>query len=445
MARGSSRQVLERALRAVARLGPPRHTAFVALRTWQGGHTRFAQNEVTQAAELERAELTVTVGLGARRASASSNQLDAAAIEEVCARAARLVRLAPEDPEALPPLGAQRYARATPGDAAMARAGAPERAGAVAHAIQRARTAGVQLAGFFEHAQVSISLATSAGLRAYHEGTEGKYACSARTQDGTGSGWSGASSHRLAELEPERHADEAIARALRAAKPRRLEPGRYSVVLAPAASAALLRFVTDALDARPADEGRSFYARVGGGARLGERLFPKEITVRSDPADAAADGRPFDDEGVPLSATTWIDHGELRALPYDRAWAHKQNRAATGAPRGLSISGGAASLEELVRGVERGLLISRFFYSGLVDPQRLVVTGLTRDGVFLIERGAIVGPVNNFRYNQSAAETLARCDGLGASEVVAIDGGTRLRAPLLRSHDFQVTSVSEAV
>ncbi|HRC55633.1 MAG TPA: metallopeptidase TldD-related protein, partial [Kofleriaceae bacterium] len=250
--------------------------------------------------------------------------------------------------------------------------------------------------------------------------------------------------------------EPAIAKAQASARPARLAPGRYSVVLEPAATAALVRFLTESIDARSAHEGSSWLSQRAGGAggagsaggfggRLGQRVLPESITVASDPADYAADGRAFDAEGVPQAPTTWIDRGVLARMATDRSWAAKSGQPLTGWPEGMRLEGGTATRDQLIRGIDRGLLITRFFYLGLLDPISLQVTGLTRDGVFLIERGALVGPVQNFRFNHSPVELLARCDGLGATQVVAIDGGRRLRAPLLRSHDFHMTSVSEAV
>ncbi len=449
-----AKQALARVLSASRKIGKAQGEviAIGSLRASLGGNTRFGASEVSQAALVERIELTVTIGLGRRRASASTNQLDAGAIDDAVDRAARLARLSPESAEAMPPLGPQRYSAASGAaagavDVATSRADASVRAQAAKLAIDRARAAGLAIAGYYEHEHRSTSLASSAGLWAHHESTRARFSCSARTPDGSGAGWAGGASHKISDLAAERYVTTAIAKAQAAAKPRRLGPGKYTVILEPAAAAALTRFVPGSLDARGADEGRTFYSKAGapGKNRVGERLFPETITIRSDPADFAAEGEPFDEEGVPQRAVRWIDRGVLTQLPYDRYWAQKQGKPATGNPNGLSLDGGNASRDELIKGVTRGLLITRFFYLGLVDPQTLLVTGLTRDGVFLIERGAISGPVNNFRFNQSAAELLERCDGLGAAEVVTLDGGSRMRAPLLRSHELNLTSVSEAI
>ena len=358
LASAKAKQLLDRVLgearkqgKAAGGLGEV--TAVATLRSERGGHTRFAVNDVTQAAELERLQLIVELGLGRRRASATTNQLDGAAIEDVVARALRLARLSPESPEAMPPLGPQRYA---PGknavDAATARAGAPARAAAAKVAIELARAAKLHIAGFYEHVAHSTSLASSAGLWAHHEGTTAHYSCSARTLDGTGSGSAGGAGWRIAELDGERYATTAIAKAKAAANPRRLEPGKYTVVLEPLATAALTRFVSDSLDARGAEEGRTFYSRPGtaGATRVGDKLFPEWITLTSDPADYATDGMPFDREGVPQRPVRWIDKGVLTGLPTDRYWAHERGAAVTGAPSGWGFAGGNATRDELIKG-----------------------------------------------------------------------------------------------
>jgi predicted Zn-dependent protease len=261
-----------------------------------------------------------------------------------------------------------------------------------------------------------------------------------RTPDGTGSGWAGASSHRIADLDASAMARTAVDKAVASTRPRKLAPGRYTVVLEPAAVASLASVLADQLGARRADEGRSYFAKPGGGTRIGDKLFPDMITLRSDPTDAALATSPFDDEGVPLAPTRWIDKGTLRALSYGRYWANKQGKPVTGTPAGWILDGGTATRDELIKGVKRGVLITRLFYIRMLDPQGILLTGLTRDGTFLIENGAVVAPVMNFRFNESPVQMLARCDGLTATTV--IDG---MRAPALRTQDFNLASLSEAV
>jgi predicted Zn-dependent protease len=211
------------------------------------------------------------------------------------------------------------------------------------------------------------------------------------------------------------------------------------------AVAALLSFLTGSLNARRADEGRSFFAKPGGGTKVGDKLFPEAITLRADPTDAALAASPFDGEGLPIATTRWIDKGVVTGLVYNRYWAKKQGTFATGAPGGWQLDGGKATRDELIKGVRRGVLITRMWYLRWLDPQTMLATGLTRDGTFLIENGAIAAPVNNFRFNESPIQMLEHCDGLSAASVTVEGDGPGMRVPAVRTHEFNLASISEAV
>jgi predicted Zn-dependent protease len=414
-----------------------------SLSSSHAGNTRFAVNEITSSGDIESQNLSVTVKLGKRSASANTNQLDDKSLADVVARAARMAKLSPENPEALPPLGKQTY-KATKGarDAATAKLGPESRAKAAGDAIGLATSSKVTIAGFYDHATRSRALASSLGLSAYHAWTSAGFTCTARTPDATGSGWAGGASHRASDFDANALAKVSVDKAVKSAKPTRLDPGRYSVVLEPAAVADLLDFLTGSFDARRADEGRSFFSKAGGGTRIGEKIFPETITLRTDPFDPQLEGAPFDNSGFALAPTSWIDKGVVKNLAYSRYWAQKQGKQPTGQPTSWILDGGKATREELIKGVKRGVLVTRFWYLRWIDPQTILVTGLTRDGVFLIENGAITRPVNNFRFNESPVQMLQKCDGMTAS-VVAPQG--RIRVPALRTHDFNLASISEAV
>ncbi len=439
-----ARHLLERVL---ALVGTTKGVdAIAAVRSERAGNTRFARNEITSSGDVERVTLSVTAQLGKRSATASTNQLDDRALDDVVARVLHMVKLAPENPEAMPPVGHQTYVKVPPAsDAATVKLTPDARAKAIGAAIKAGDAAGVEIAGFLEHDTSLIARASSAGLWAVHEATSCSYSCTARTSDGTGSGWASMSSHKIGDLDAAALAQIAVDKATRSAKPRRLDPGRYTVVLEPAATAALLGFLIGSLQARRADEGRSFFAKPGGGTKIGDKLFPDTITLRSDPADAATHGVPFDGEGFALQPTKWLDRGVLTGLVYTRFWAQKQDKKPTGQPNGWTLDGGKATRDELIKDIQRGVLITRFWYLRDLDPQTILATGLTRDGTFLIENGAIVGPVNNFRFNESPIHMLEKCDGLGVSAIPGGDQGAGLRAPVLRTHDFHLASVSEAV
>jgi predicted Zn-dependent protease len=433
--------------------------AIVTLRASREGNTRFAVNEISTSGDVERISIALTVQLGQRSASAVINQQDDHSLDDLVGRTVRMARLAPENPEQMPPLGRQRYVAARDAsDPATAKLTPDVRARAVGAALAAGDAAKVAMAGFVNHASHAAAIGTTEGLSAFHAWTTCGMSCTARTTDGTGSGWAGAAGHRMADLDAAALAKTAVAKATSSVKPHKLEPGRYTVILEPAAVASLLAFLTNSLDARRADEGRSFFSKH----KPGDKLFPETITLRSDPTDAGIGALPFDVEGFAFAPTRWIDKGVLTALPYTRYWAKKQGKQPTGrvnggfgggggggggggSGAGWVLDGGNASRDELIKGVARGVLITRFWYLRALDPQTILATGLTRDGVFLIENGAISHPVNNFRFNESPVQMLARCDGLGATWIPTGVEGAGVRVPVLRTHEFNLASISEAV
>ncbi|HEU4727557.1 MAG TPA: TldD/PmbA family protein [Kofleriaceae bacterium] len=451
LTQSSARRLAERILTLVhATKGAD---AIVTVRSSRDGNTRFANNEITSSGDVERMSVALAVQFGQRSASATVNQQDDRSIEELVGRVLRMARLSPENPEEMPPLGRQSYPQVkNAADPATARLTPDVRARAAGAAIAAADAAKVVMAGFVRHGTQNLTIGTSAGLSAYHEWTTCGMSCTARTADGTGSGWAGAGGNRMADLEAQALAKTAVDKAVSSARPQRLEPGRYTVILESAAVASLLAFFTGSLDARRADEGRSFFARH----RPGEKLFPETITLRSDPTDAGLGSAPFDLDGFPLTPTRWIDKGVLTGLPYTRFWAKKQGKQPTGRLGGFGpggggssvgwvLDGGTASRDVLLEGIQRGVLITRFWYLRPLDPQTILATGLTRDGTFLIENGRIAHPVNNFRFNESPVQMLARCDGLGATAIPSgVEGGS-MRVPVLRTHEFNLASISEAV
>ena len=267
-------------------------------------------------------------------------------------------------------------------------------------------------AGFVETSAQIQAVATSKGLFAYDRFTAADYNLTARTPDGTGSGWASKSFNELRLLDPRGLASAAIDKAARSHNPTAIEPGKYTVVLEPAAMADLIVNLMFAADARQADEGRSFFAKKGGGNRVGEQVVGEKVRLYSDPAHPLAPAIPFDGEGLPLKRIDWIDKGVLKNLSYSRYWAQKQGKEPTPQPGNLIMDGGTASMDDLIKGVERGVLVTRFWYIRSLDPQTLLVTGLTRDGLFLIEKGKVTRPVKNMRWNESPVFALNNLDAM---------------------------------
>jgi predicted Zn-dependent protease len=435
----------------VVALGKARYPeAEVSVSVWDGwtANTRFARNEPTTNGDVQETNLDVTVAFGNRHASASTNQTAEASVAAVIDRAATMARLSPEDAEWMPPLGKQAFAAVPEAfDPDVARLDAARRADKVGAAIAEAKATGVMGAGYLECDAHGWAIANSRGLSGFHRQTRAEMTMTARTADGTGSGWGARVTHRAPGLDAREVGRVASDKGARSANPRPLEPGRYTVVLEPAAVGELLEFFAGALDARRADEGRSFFSREGGKTKLGEKLFPEWITLESDPANPETPGAPFDVDGVRLSRVAWIDRGVVGALRYSRYWAAKRGKEPTGHHRSFLLRGGTAGRpEDLLASVKRGLLVTHFFYSRWLEPKAMSATGLTRDGVFLIEDGRVTGPVNNFRWNESPVNLLSNCEAMTAAVTrVSSEWGGAWYVPALRSHDFNMASVSAAV
>ena len=342
----------------------------------------------------------------------------------------------------MPLLPPQTYASVPSAhDNTLAAMGPKERAAIAARAIARADEAKVRAAGFFERAASERVIQTSTGLVARHSATDASYTVTARTADDTGSGWAGREAHRAVDIEDDGLARSAIDKAVRSAKAKPLAPGKYTVVLEPQAVFEMVAFMIGQMNQRAADEGRVFFAN-----KVGKKLFPDFMSLRSDPASRLTPGAPFDGEGFPLAAHPWVSEGKVGKLAVSRYWAEKKGLEATGDPSVFALSGGQAdSVDELVRGTKRGLLVTRFWYIRMLEPQSITVTGLTRDGVFLIENGKITAPVANFRFNESPVTMLKNTEAMTRTTPRVVSYGGVWQVPAVRTHDFTMASPSAAV
>jgi predicted Zn-dependent protease len=419
----------------------------------QGGdraNVRFARNSVTTAGASSGYSLVITSSFGQKAGTVTASEFDDASLQKAMRSAEEIARLSPDNPEAMPVLGAQTYTpvKAYFDDAADA---TPEwRAKSVKTAIDLSKEKEVVSAGFVETSAQVNAVATSKGLFGFDRYTAADYNLTARTPDGTGSGWASRSYSELRQLDPQKLASAAIDKAARSRNPVAIEPGKYTVVLEPAAMADIVVSLAFAADARQADEGRSFFSKKGGGTRLGDTVVSEKVTIYSDPAHQLAPAIPFDGQGLPLKRTVWIDKGVLKNLSYSRYWAKKQEKEPTANPGNIIMDGGTATLEELIKGVDRGILVTRFWYIRSLDPQTLLFTGLTRDGLFLIEKGQITRAIKNMRWNESPIFALNNLDAMTPPErVVSGEGaggsGFSVVCPGARIREFTFSSGSDAV
>jgi predicted Zn-dependent protease len=419
----------------------------------QGGdraNVRFARNSVTTAGASSGYSLVITAKFGQKAGTVTASEFGDASLQKAMRSAEEIARLSPDNPEAMPVLGPQTYTpvKAYFEDAAGA---TPEwRAGSVKTAIDLSKQKDVVSAGFVETSAQVNAVATSKGLFGFDRFTAADYSLTARTPDGTGSGWASRSYSELRQLDPQKLASAAIDKAARSRDPIAIEPGKYMVVLEPAALADIVVNLAFAANARQADEGRSFFSKKGGGTRIGETVVSEKVTIYSDPAHPLAPGIPFDGQGLPLKRTILIENGALKNLAYSRYWAQKQGKEPTANPANIIMEGGTATIDDLIKGVDRGILVTRFWYIRPLDPQTLLFTGLTRDGLFLIEKGQVTRAIKNMRWNESPIFALNNLDAMTAPERVVSGEGTggagfSVVCPAARIREFTFSSGSDAV
>jgi predicted Zn-dependent protease len=427
----------------------------VGLRLSHIGHTRFAANEITTAGIGREVSVAITSRADGKSGSTVTDELDESLLREAVARSEALMAAAQPDPEQVESLEPQHYPTIAAFDDATAAAGPNERRDGVKAALDRARGEGLNGSGFFETGARWTATANKKGNFGFHRATVAEFSTTMRTADGTGSGYARMDSPRLADLDPAALADRAAKKAQTSVKPQDLAPGAYTVILEPEAVADLLSFLLFSLDARTADEGRSFLSKPGGGTRVGEKLFADKVTLRSDPFNPRNPGTPWaggggrgrrggGSGGLPARKTTWIENGVVKTLAVDRYWAKKTNVEPIPLSGGMILEGSEKSLDALIAETKRALLVTRFWYIRSVNPQNAMATGLTRDGVWLVEDGKIVHPVNNFRFNESPVNLLRNLEATSVS-VPAGGGFLALSVPAIRAHDFHFTSKSDAV
>ena len=412
-----------------------------------GGNIRYALNSVSTSGSFNQMSLAISSVFGKRLGTTTINEYDDASLQKAVQRSEDLARLAPENPEFVSFLGPQTYD--TPSKTYVPETAAIDaklRADMVQQSLQVSRDNKLAAAGYLENSSTFYALMNSHGLFAYTTNTAVNFSVTLRTEDGTGSGYAARGYNDISRLDVLSASKTAAWKAAKSREARALEPGKYTVILEPAAGIVLLENLYGSLDARNADEGRSFLSLPGGKTRLGEKLVDERINIYSDPHNEDLPTCYYNFDGQPQKKMTWIEKGVVKNLFYSRYWAKQKGVPAIPQPDGIIMDGGTASLEELIKSTEKGILVTRLWYIRSVDPQTLLYTGLTRDGTFYIENGEIKFPVKNFRFNESPVIMLNNLETLGKPErtVSGETGGSALIPPM-KIRDFTFTSLSDAI
>lgn len=416
--------------------------------------TRYANSSITANLIEHDQEVTITVRYGQKSASATTHQFDDETLKRTIESVQALARRKPENPELMPLVKPPRsYIEV---DAALPSAvgfGPAERARMVKASTDICEKRGVLGAGYIPKFDWVDASANSEGLFTYFHYADASFILTCRTPDQTGSGWAGTTGVKDPRtIDAEALTNVAADKALGSRKPRAIEPGNYTVILEPRPAARYLSLMLGSLNARGAEEGRSFMSgKQRGETRLGEKVFGDNFTLRSEIGNPVLRQSPIGQDGLPARPVTWIEKGVVKNLFYDRYWASRQKQEPTGTTPGMSLvmEGGTATVDDMIKSTRRGLLVTFFWYIRPVDNMTLLNTGMTRDGLFLIENGEIVAPVQNFRWNESPAVSFNNISMLGRPVPMhtgeAYDNPGTALVPPMKLEDFTMTSISPAV
>jgi predicted Zn-dependent protease len=417
--------------------------------------TRFANSNVTANMVQFDQNLTLTVYYGNKVASSSTRELDDEALALVVQDAQKRAQEAKESPDVLPLIeGPQDY---VPVDAVLPSGvnfGPAERGRMVKQSLDECQKKGVIGSGYIPKVHQTNCTANSKGLFAFYEYAEAGFVLTCRTPDGGGSGWSGITGVKdISRIDATKLTEVAADKALKSVKPRAIEPGRYTVILEPRANARFLSLMMGLFNARTAEGpvGSYFSGTQPGTTKIGEKLFGDAVTIKSDIGNAILRQSPIGTDGMAAKPVTWVDKGVLKNLFYDRNWAKRQNKppSATSTNMSLVMESTDMTMEQMIRSTKRGLIVTFFWYIRPVDQPTLLNTGMTRDGLFLIENGEVVGPVQNFRWNMSPLVGYNNVTAVGQSVPIhtgeSYDGPGTALVPPVRIEDFYMTSISPAV
>lgn len=409
--------------------------------------TRFANNTIHQNVAEQGITISVRAVVDGRTARASTNKTDDESLRRVTSAAMALAQMQPRNPDLLPMLGPQKLQKVDRFNAKTAAATPADRARAVKQVCDMADRHKQTTAGIFSTGLSEFALANSRGLFEYYQDTRAEFSVTMLEKDS--SGWAKASSARIDEIDSEELADRANRKAADSRSPREIPPGQYTTILEPPAVLDLVGFLFYDFAGTCVEDQRSCFT-----GRMGKKLFGENISIWDDVYHPLQLGPPFDGEGMPRQRVRLVDRGVPVNLVYARSTAKKMKAKPTGhgfslpsedgeAPFNLVFSDGNTSTEEMIRSTERGLLITRLWYIREVDPYKKVLTGMTRDGTFLVQNGRVAGAVRNFRFNQSIIDMLANVEMMGPAARASGEESFDMVVPAMKVRNFHFTEVTK--
>jgi PmbA protein len=409
--------------------------------------TRFANNTIHQNVSEHTLGISVRAVVDGRTARATTNKTDEESLRRVVAAAMSLARNQPENPDLLPMQGPQKYQKVSHYFASTVSATPQDRARAVTRVCKMAEEGKQTAAGIFTTGYVRNLLVNSKGLSARHDHTRAEFSVTILEENS--SGWAKANSPDILNIDPDALFESASEKAAGSRKPRELEPGHYTAILEPAAVLDFVGFIFYDFAGTAVLDKRSCF-----NDRMGKNIFGENVTLWDDVYHPLQVGAPWDGEGFPRQKVLLVDRGVPKNLVYARATAKKLKAKPTGhgftlpneygeAPMNLVFGGGDKSVDDMIRSTERGILVTRFWYIREVEPYEKVLTGMTRDGTFLVQNGRVTGGIRNFRFNQSIIEALAKVEMLGVPVRATGEESFEMVVPPMKIRDFHFSEVTK--
>lgn len=423
-------------------------SASVILRGSNSNNLRFALNTVSTCGAVDSITADIVSNFGMKSGTARITSIEDEAIERGIRKSEDIAKLSPDNKEFMPPPESQNnyydvkeFFEETD---SLSPSGIAE---SVSYTISKSIDRDLNASGYFEKDTGFISIRNTNGLFAYHKSTSADFASTIRTRDSRGSSKIDRSYSDINLLNIQSLSDRVIDRAVLSKDPLKHEPGKYVTVLDFAAACDMINLLASYLSMRSADEGRSFFSDKAMGNKIGQKIVNEKVNIYSDPRDASAPSAPFANDGMPVVNKEWITNGTLKNLYNSRYWAKKSNTDYTSFPTNVIMKGTDKSVEDLIASVDSGIFVTRFWYMREVDPAQILYTGLTRDGVFLIEKGKLKHPINNFRFNDSPINVLNNILDMSAAEkcVGSETGNARIVVPALKLYEFNFSTISDAI
>jgi predicted Zn-dependent protease len=409
--------------------------------------TRFANNTIHQNVAEQIHAISIRAVVDGRTARATTNKTDDESLARTMAAAVSLAKNQPKNPDLLPMLRSEKYQKVSRFVDVTAETTPQDRARAVTKVCKMANKAKQTAAGIFVSGESHSMLANSRGLSARYQQTRSEF--SVTILEDTSSGWAKSNSPDIRHIDPEALAESASKKAIASRAPRELPPGHYTTILEPSAVLDLVGFLFYDFAGTAVEDKRSCFT-----GRMGKKLFGDNITLWDDVYHLLQTGAPYDGEGAPRQKVLLVDRGTPKNLVYSRTTAKKMKAKPTGhgfslpndygeAPMNLVFAGGKTSTEEMIRSTERGILVTRLWYIREVDPYTKVLTGMTRDGTFLVENGRVAGGIRNFRFNQSVIEMLSNVEMMGPAVRASGEESFEMVVPVMKVRDFHFSEATK--